>query len=298
MNKSIEVLKKIYKPYRYTIQGNVTILNTTSGDFVIKEKKEKDMRELFSYLESRSFTNFPPLVDDARQDVNVYHYVSGVSMPYEQKALDLIEVLANLHNKTTYYKNVTEDDFKTVYDTIKSNIVYLNHYYNELYETIKKEIYMSPSHYSFIRNISKIFSCLSFVESELDQWFSMVKEETKKRISYIHNNLSLEHFIKGNQDYLISWENYRVDTPIVDLVGLYQKEYFHVNFEVLFSKYLEKVKLTDDEKKLFFILISLPKEISFEGSEFQNCQKVREAMDYLYISEELVRPYYTIQEKN
>ena len=87
MNKSIEVLKKIYKPYRYTILGSVMVLNTTSGDFVVKEKKDKDIKELYAYLKSRNFTSFPKLVDGNRTDVNVYEYVEDVSMPQEQKAL-------------------------------------------------------------------------------------------------------------------------------------------------------------------------------------------------------------------
>ena len=37
MNRSLEVLKAIYKPYRYTIKGKVTILETSSGDFIIKQ---------------------------------------------------------------------------------------------------------------------------------------------------------------------------------------------------------------------------------------------------------------------
>ena len=299
MNKSIEVLKNIYKPYRITICGKALILNTTSGDFVVKEKmNDKNMRELYSYLESRSFTNFPSLIDESRNDVNVYEYVEGVSMPLEQKALDLIDVVSNLHNKTTYYKNVTEDEFKTIYDNIKSNVLYLQNYYNEFYEHIKKEIYMSPSSYALGRNISKIFSALEFVNSELDAWFSMVREQTKKRISYIHNNLSLAHFIKGKQDCLVSWEICRVDSPVMDLVKFYQNEYFNINFEVVLSRYLERVKLSEDEKKLFFILISLPKKVEYSESEFQTCQVVREVMDYIYITEDLVRPYYAVKQEN
>lgn len=299
MNKSIEVLKNIYKPYRYTIRGKALILNTTSGDFVIKEKKEdKNIRELYSYLSSRSFTNYPSLIDESRSDVNVYEFLEGVSMPMEQKALDLIDVVSNLHNKTTYYKNVTEDEFKTIYDNIKSNILYLEKYYNDLYEKIKKEMYMSPSSYALGRNISKLFSAIRFVSSELDVWFSMVKDQTKKRICTIHNHLSLDHFIKSKDDYLISWDEYRVDSPVMDLVKFYQNSYFQVNFEVVFARYLEKVKLTEDEKKLFFLLISLPKEIDFSQDEFLTCQMVREAMDYLYLTEKLVRPYYAVEQES
>lgn len=298
MNKSIEVLKKIYKPYRYTILGTALVLNTTSGDFVVKTKKEKDIQELYAYLKSRNFTSFPKLIEGNRADVNVFEYVEDVSMPKEQKALDLIDVVANLHNKTTFYKTVTEDDFKAIYDNIKSNIVYLKNKYNVFYEEIKKEDYMSPSHYSLIRNIYKIFSALDFANSELDSWFSLVKDQTKKRVSLIHNKLSLDHFLKSDNDYLISWEDYRTDTPVMDLVKFYQSTFFTIHFDVVFSRYLEKVNLTEDEKKLFFILISIPKDIQFSGVEFNDCKNVRESLDYIFVTEELVRPYYTVQEKN
>ena len=295
MNKSIEVLKKIYKPYRYTILGKAMVLNTSSGDFVVKEKSTKNMKELYAYLNSRSFHNFPNLIDESRSDVNVYEYIEGVSMPEEQKALDLIDVISNLHNKTTFYKTVTVDDFKEIYDNIKSNIVYLQNYYNSLYEEIKKEVYMSPSHYSLIRNIYKIFAALDFTSSELEAWYDLVKEQTKKRVSFIHNKLSLDHFVKSNDDYLISWEDYRTDSPVMDLVKFYQKEYFNIHFDVLLSRYFDKVGLTEDEKKLFFILVSIPKKIEFSDSEFKSCQNVREAFDYIFITENLVRPYYAVE---
>lgn len=295
MNKSIEVLKKIYKPYRYTILGKAMVLNTSSGDFVVKEKSTKNMKELYAYLNSRSFHNFPNLIDESRSDVNVYEYIDGVSMPEEQKALDLIDVVSNLHNKTTFYKTVTVDDFKEIYDNIKSNIVYLQNYYNTLYEEIKKEVYMSPSHYSLIRNIYKIFAALDFTSNELDIWYDLVKEQTKKRVSFIHNKLSLDHFVKSDDDYLISWEDYRTDSPVMDLVKFYQKEYFNIHFDVLLSRYFDKVGLTEEEKKLFFILVSIPKKIEFSDSEFKSCQNVREALDYIFITENLVRPYYAVE---
>ena len=157
---------------------------------------------------------------------------------------------------------------------------------------------MSPSQYLFIRNAYKIFASLLFCQNELDVWFNLVKSQNKKRVSLIHNNLGLEHFIKNENDYLISWEKSRVDTPVMDLVEFYNKDYFNVNFDCLFSKYFDKVKLSEDEKKLFFILISLPKKIELGNNELNNCRIVREALDYLFITENLVRPYYTIEQES
>ena len=298
MNRSIEVLKQIYKPYRYTIKGKALILNTSSGDFVVKEKKEKSIKDLYAYLNSRNFHNFPNLIDESRSDVNVYEYVESVSMPDEQKALDLVDVLSNLHNKTTFYKTVTSDDFKEIYDKIKGNILYLKNYYNTLYDTIKKEEYMSPSHYSFIRNSYKLFAALDFSNSELDAWYDLVREETKKRVSLIHNKVSLDHFVKSSEDYLISWEDYRIDTPVVDLVTFYRNNYFDIHFDVVLKRYFEKTGLSADEKKLFFLIISIPKKIEFSNTEFHSVKNVREALDYLFITEELVRPYYAVEQKN
>ena len=41
MNNSIDEIKKIYKPYRLTKKKNVTIIDSTSGTFVIKEKRNE-----------------------------------------------------------------------------------------------------------------------------------------------------------------------------------------------------------------------------------------------------------------
>ena len=111
--KSVEVIKQIYKPYKSTIQGRAHILESTSGNVVIKEKGE-EIRTLYEYLQSRNFTHFPALLDDSRDGINVFEYVPDTKMPKEQKAMDFIKVVALLHQKTTYYKDVNEDEFKKI----------------------------------------------------------------------------------------------------------------------------------------------------------------------------------------
>ena len=88
---------------------------------MVKEKRE-DIRKLYDYLNSRSFTYFPPLIDDTREDINVFSYVKESYAPKEQKALDLIKMIALLHQKTTYYKDVTSDEYKKIYDELKEQI--------------------------------------------------------------------------------------------------------------------------------------------------------------------------------
>lgn len=296
MNRSFEVLKDIYKPYRYTIKGKAIILESTSGNVVVKPR-EKDLRKIYQYLSSRSFYGFPRLIDDSREEVDVFPYIEETPLPKEQKAEDLINLLASLHTKTAYFKTVSRDTYQEIYEAVESNISYLKHYYESLFDMYFTEEYMSPSHYFLMRNLSKIFSSLDFSKSELESWFSLVKEEKRQRVCTIHNNVSLEHFLKGDQDYLISWDKSKVDSPVIDLVTFYQREYFDLDFESLFQSYQKKFPWNEAEKKLFFILISLPQKVSFSESEFENCHALRNALDYLYKTEELIRPYYAVEQE-
>ncbi len=289
MNKSIEVLKSIYKPYRYTIKGKSTILETTCGDFIIKPKN-KDINELYTYLTNRGFMNYPKIIDSSRDEVNVFEYVEDIKLPKEQKCDDLIEIIASLHNKTSYFKEVSEDKFKSIYEDIKSNISYLSNYYNTLYEIGFNEVYASPSNYIFMRNYFKINAALEYANSELDNWYSLVTNETKIRVCLIHNNLELNHLLNNK---LISWDNYMIDTPVIDIVKLYKKEWKNINFSEILERYIYKFPLLDYEKKLLFILISMPPQIKKSNNEFEKCKVISEVMDYVFKTEELIRPYNT-----
>lgn len=293
MNKSIEVLKSIYKPYRYTIKGKSTILETTCGDFIIKPKN-KDINELYTYLTNRGFMNYPKIIDSSRDEVNVFEYVEDIKLPKEQKCDDLIEIIASLHNKTSYFKEVSEDKFKSIYEDIKSNISYLSNYYNTLYEIGFNEVYASPSNYIFMRNYFKINAALEYANNELDNWYSLVTSETKIRVCLIHNNLELNHLLNNK---LISWDNYMIDTPVIDIVKLYKNEWKNINFSEILERYIYKFPLLDYEKKLLFILISMPPQIKKSNNEFEKCKVISEVMDYVFKTEELIRPYNTKQEE-
>ncbi len=295
-SRSIEQIKEAYKPYKYTIKGNAHILNSTSGDIVIKEKK-KDPKELYDYLYSRNFSNMPPIVDDNREGVVIYSYVPDTSMPKEQKASDLIKVLANLHQKTTYYKEVSTDEYKKIYEKIKEQIDYLRYYYDTTFDEFFKEVYPSPSHYFLLTNISKILAAFDFASHELESWYEKVVDLKKYRVCQIHNKVSLEHFHKSDKEYLISWEDSRRDSPVLDLIKFYQDEYFDLPYQNLLATYQKINPLSDEEKQLFFIVISIPFKVDFKGSEVKVYQNIREVLDYVYKTEELIRPYYAVEKE-
>lgn len=295
MNEKLKEIVLKYKPLKYTLKGKTINFNSMQGNFVIKPAK-KDIISLFSYLNSRSFYNYPKVIakDD---DYITYEYLKELETPKEQQLLDLILVVAKLHNKTVYFKEVTEDKYKEIYDNIKDNVIYLRDYYSGIYDEAFNEIYISPAKYNFLLNYSLLNNDLAFILDELDEWFNLVKESNKQRVCLIHNNLSLEHFIKGMDSYLISWDKYTFDTPVMDIVNLYHNEYLTCDFSGILKEYLKNFKLSVDEEKLLFILLSLPDKVNFDDSEFNNTINVANLVDYIKRTEKLIRPYYTEKQK-
>ena len=119
---SIDILTKIYKPYKVSVKGNTKIFNCTNGNYVIKNKKNKDIKELYKYLSSRSFKYYPKLIEDNRDEVNVFEYVEDNSIDSEQKLIDLINLVSLLHSKTSYYKEITNNKIKEIYEELLGRV--------------------------------------------------------------------------------------------------------------------------------------------------------------------------------
>ena len=290
---SLDILTKIYKPYKVTVKGKTKIFNTSSGNYVIKEKCEKNIKELYKYLSSRSFDYYPKLIEDNRTDVNVFEYIEDTSIDDEQKLLDLINVISLLHNKTSYYKEVTNDKIKSIYEELLGRVLFIEEYFNKIIYDIEDNIFISPSGNLLLNNSSKIFESLTFLKNEIEEWYKISIDTNKSRVSLIHNNLELEHYIKNKDDYLISWDHYKIDSPILDIVRLYKSVYLNMNFSEALNLYMENFTLTDSEKKLLFIMLVLPDEINLTKDELKNVSIVRKYLDYIYKTEDLIRQYYS-----
>ena len=288
MTRSLEVFNELYKPYKITRKNNVFILNTMDGNFAIKENPKIDYYKLYQYLKSRSFNYIPEMSLDSRDDLVVLEYQDDLSIDKEQKALDLINIVGLLHSKTSYFKNVTNDKYKEVYDKILKRINYINMMYEEFFLDFLNEEYLVPSHYLFLRNYTLIYKAFEYVKDKLDEWFNLIKDKNSERVVLVHNNLKLEHFIKNENDYLISWDHYIIDTPVLDLYKFYQNEWKDISFVNVIDNYNRVFELKEDEKLLLDILISIPLEVSFKKREIDNVREVRELINYLNSSSKIV----------
>lgn len=283
MNKYHQFIHKYHIwPIKYTLLKNVKIVTTEQEKYVIKQKKRRDKFQVYQYLLSRSFDYFPyPINDIEQEQFEIFPFLEDVKTPLEQKAIDLIYLISLLHNKTTFYKEVDLDDIKSFYEKTENQLVYLEQYYLELQMMIEENVYMSPSEYLLIRNMSKLYSVIYFCKEQLKSWYQLITQKKKERFVLVHNHLEIDHFMKGDKPYLISWDHAKLDLPIYDLYHFYKKHYLDLDFISLFEIYESKYPLLEEEKILLWLLLSIPEKIELSKDEFGKCQEISKYLLYL-----------------
>jgi len=271
---------------KITKKGKVKIID----DRVIKA--DNNNKKIFDYLKSRNFNNY--LEYESRlNDESIYPYIEDNSIDNYQKGEDMIKVIAELHNKTSYNKEISHEIYLNIYNNIIGYIKHLEDYYALLIENIEYVEFPSPSQSIFISNYTKLLELFDFIKNETNNWYEIVSSSTEERVSLNHGNLRLSHFIRNDKDYLISWDKATFDTPILDIVKFYHHDMYNVDFKNLIKLYLNKCNYTEEEKKLLFINLTIPKKIEFTDDEMLNIKIVRELFDYIYKTEDLIRPYYS-----
>lgn len=275
------------KTKKITIRGNTKIIETEEESYVEK-KKNKDLSSLFEYLHTRGLNITPEIINEDDKNIR-YKYYKENKYIENNKDEELIKKVSEMHYKTTYYKNVSRKKYKDIYNTLIDNVDYLKDYYNNIIMEIEKLSYPSPSEYLLSRNYSVINSNLAYIERELNTWYNLVKEKTKERVSIVHNNLKLKNAIKDDDLILTSWDNYLVDTPVLDIYKLYKNEYKNSDFIHLLEIYNENFELTKEEKKLLKILISMPQKIEERNTEYEKVVEIKSLLDYIYRTNNLVK---------
>lgn len=287
-------LRKIASEYNIPI-NKITIKNNTriiDDKIVLKKKKNNDLNNVYKYLKSRSFDYFPePVMIDNLYEA--YPYLEDTYEPREQKATDIMYLLGLLHSKTTFYREVDIDKNKEIYENISDELEYLNNFYNDLITMIEKEVYMSPSGYLIARNINIIFDSIYYAKHNLEEWYKKIDNNKNERVVNIHNNISLDHYIKNEKPYLISWNKSRIDSPIYDLLSFYKNHYLDFDFDDLFHLYEKSYPLKEEEKLLLFIYMAMPYKIEIMSDEYEMCIKINKMIEYLYKTSNLIMNYHS-----
>ena len=223
----------------------------------------------------------------------MYPYIDNINMTMEERALDIIYLISMLHNKTTFYKTVDLNKIKEIYEDVLNKLAYISNYYDNVKVIMEESSFIAPSGYLLLRNSSIIYECIDKSRYFIDKWYNLIKNKKSFRVATIHNNLELDHLLKGQEAYLISWHNACRASPIYDLISLYHHVYDIVSFSSLFDFYNSKYPLLEEEYYLLFALLLIPDRIDFNNRELLNTKNVYDFTNYLAITNSFVSKYYT-----
>ena len=269
---------------KISLKGKTKIFESDDEKYVLKDKN-KSVKDLFDYLDSRNYSSHPKVIEECGNKIK-YEFFNGDknnSLPA------LSRHIANLHSSTTYYKDVSTSKYKNIYNKLIDNVDYLKEFYQKKILQVDNEIYMSPSSYLFARNYALFNSNLVFIEKELNKWYNLVKDKTRERVTVVHNNLCKDNLLIGKDEILTGWDNFIVDTPVLDLYKLYKNEYLDNDFKEMLSNYLKDYCLTKEEISLLTFLISMPPILKEEANELSKVKEVKELITYLTRTNELMK---------
>ncbi len=281
MNNELKkvILNNHLHPLGYQKIRNVYIIKDKDRSYVIKLNTNN--YDIYKYLISRDFFDFPENFNKKNDNYDLSEYIEEIKIEYEQKVNDLLEEIALLHKKTSYKRELDLDNIKKIYESIKEDIVKSKNYYYNLNDGIDKNIFFSPSMYLLIRNISLLYYLLEYSEKEIDKWYQSIQKEKGIRVCLLHNNISLEHLIINENKYLINWDKSYFGNPVNDIVSFYKKYYQNLSLEEVLKIYENKNKLSNLEKELLLIKLSLPERIILTKDTFNDTKLINDELFYL-----------------
>ena len=250
-----------------------------NGKELVRKKVNRDNISKYNYLESKDFHNF--VNTKLINGIEIRDYIKEVNISKEDKLSELIYIISILHTKTTHYKNYNINDIKAYYEKTTDEIKEIKDYYNKIVEDNDIYMFLKPSIYYLIDNISLIFISLDNCKYFLDKWYEIVKEKQRKRVVMNHNNLKLSNFIVGNNPFLINFDNSIFDYPIYDLVSLFKNNNKNIDMTDLFNLYSQKYSLYKEELYLLFVELLKIDKVLFNSSEIINTREITNIVSYL-----------------
>lgn len=279
--KENDIKIKSYRKY-----NNSYLVDTNEGKLFIN--KNKNNKNIFEYLEAKSFDNYPKILLNDRYQVT--QYIEELDIPQEEKINDLIDTISLLHKKTSYFKKVNNDEYIKIYEDLVNDYNYLFNYYNSIIESIDNSMFLSSSNYLLSRNITLILDSLNIGMEYLENWLEKIEKLDKMRVCVINNDLSLSNYKRSDKSYLINWNKSKIDMPVYDLYNFYNKVN-NIDFIDVLIRYEKKYPLSKIEKDLLIILLLMPDKIDLNNSEYNKCKSIKKCITKLLKTHKLLNKY-------
>ena len=278
---------KLKNVNKYTLINNIKVLSYDDEKILIKDKKKYDLEKIYKYLNDHNFNNY--LKPFKMTDRKLYfNYLEKKDLDNDEVAKHLVYVLSDLHNKTTIYKEIDKDKLKEEYDYYKRKISYLEEYYFTLQDMIENKVYMDPTSYLFIRNVTIIYEALNYSKNLVESWYKIMKEKKRERYVYSHGKVELDHFIVSDNDYFISLEKAHLDRPMVDFINFYKRNCFDTDMISNFKLYQHRYHYKEEEYLYLLINITIPEKLSLYPSGLDKCMELVDFFDRLKLTSDFI----------
>ena len=288
MNKDIEriIKERNIHPVSYKKINSVYIINNS---YVIKQNTNN--YDIYKYLISKDFLCFPKNLTNPIDNYDISIYIDNLDINNDQKINDYLKILALLHKKTSYKREIDLDEIKEKYERLNNKIISLRRHYLDLNDKIDHQLFFSPSEYLLVKNISLIYSILDNSEILLNEVYNKLKNEKSIRVSLLHNNIDINHLIVSDKEYLVSWDKSCFNNPIYEIEEFYRRYYTIIDIKDLMMIYDGINKLDNLERGLLIINLSIPKKIELTNNTYLNTKIINDEINYLNKVYELLIEY-------
>lgn len=272
---------------KYTYLKDIKIIDSDGDKVLIKRKKRYDIDKIYKYLDDHNINNYlkPFKITDKEL---YFNYLNKKGLDNDEVAKHLMYSLSDLQNKTTIYKEIDKDKLKEEYDIFKSRITYLEEYYFTMQDIIENKVYMSPSEYLFIRNVSIIYKAINYSKNIVDDWYKIMKDKRRERYVYAHGKCELSHFIIADNDYFISLEKAHLERPPFDFINFFKKNFNDTDMISNFRLYQHRYLYKEEEYLYLLINITIPEKIDIYPSSLTKCLELTNFFDRLKLTSEFI----------
>jgi len=259
---------------------NTAKLIEEDNNYYILKPRKIEIEDIYSNLINRNFNNFLSPIE-INNSYEKYEFINELNSSDDDRSNDIVYLMSLLHNKTTSFNEVNENELKTRFEEIIKILDETYEYYSNLQNNIEEEIYMSPAEQLLMNNISKIYYLLNISRKNIEDYYEIISNKKVERKSIIHGNLKMNHILESKEKYLISWNNSKKEIPVYDLVKFYKNEYEKIELSSLYENYKSKYKLNEEEENLFISLISIPNIIKLDKTNYIDCININGLVDYV-----------------
>ena len=161
-------------------------------------------------------------------------------------------------------------------------------YYLKLQDELECILYPRFDYLLLIENISMFYRILSKAKEMNEYWYSI---NDNIRSSLCLNNISMNNFIVNDKTYIIDSSSITEDLVINDYIKIYRDNYD------IFDLFNDNFKLNEKELFLFLTYISIPNKIVLFDSVCDNVKIIKEELNYVRKTLNLVLEKYKENEK-